>query len=86
MATIVKTPSGTWNAMVRPQGWPTTIKAFRLEQDARNRAWETENDMAKECSAIEWRLATRYSEWMANRTCFPNWRMECCWLPEPAIF
>lgn len=47
MATIVKTPSGTWKAMVRLQGWPTTIKTFRLKQDARDWARDTEDDMVK---------------------------------------
>ncbi len=29
MATIVKTPAGTWKGLVRKQGWPTAIKTFR---------------------------------------------------------
>jgi hypothetical protein len=47
MATIVKTPSGTWKAMVRLQGWPTTIKTFRLKQDARDWARNTEDEMVQ---------------------------------------
>ena len=30
MATIVKTPSGTWKAVIRKQGWPTASKTFRV--------------------------------------------------------
>ncbi len=29
MATITRTPSNTWKAIVRKRGWPTTIKTFR---------------------------------------------------------
>ena len=28
MATIVKTPSGSWKAVVRKTGWPQVIKTF----------------------------------------------------------
>ena len=28
MATIVRTPSATWKAVIRKQGWPTTAKTF----------------------------------------------------------
>lgn len=34
MATIVKTPSGTWKAVIRKIGWPTTAKTFRTKRDA----------------------------------------------------
>jgi hypothetical protein len=26
MATLVKTPSGTWKALIRKNGWPTVAK------------------------------------------------------------
>lgn len=29
MASIIKTPSGTWKAIIRKVGFPTTIKTFR---------------------------------------------------------
>jgi len=34
MATIVKTTSGTWKALIRKTGWPTTAKTFRTKRDA----------------------------------------------------
>lgn len=34
MATIVKTPSGTWKAVIRKTGWPTSSKTFRTKRDA----------------------------------------------------
>ncbi|EMD80553.1 Rci protein [Vibrio diabolicus E0666] len=36
MATLVKTPSGTWKAVIRKTGWPTTSKTFRLKHDVEN--------------------------------------------------
>jgi hypothetical protein len=38
MATIVKTESGTWKAVVRRTGWPTASKTFRIKRDAED--WE----------------------------------------------
>lgn len=37
MATLVKTPSGTWKAMIRKTGWPTVAKTFRTNPDAEDR-------------------------------------------------
>ena len=34
MATLVKTPAGSWKAVVRKIGWPATIKTFRTKRDA----------------------------------------------------
>ncbi|MEE4709006.1 hypothetical protein V2K55_25290 [Pseudomonas alliivorans] len=34
MATLVKTPSGTWKALIRKTGWPTVAKTFRTKRDA----------------------------------------------------
>ena len=34
MATIVKTPAGTWKAVIRKTGWPTNAKTFRTKRDA----------------------------------------------------
>ncbi len=31
MASIIKTPSGTWKAIIRKRGFPTTIKTFRVK-------------------------------------------------------
>ena len=45
MATIVKTPSNTWKAVIRKRGWPTTIKTFRIKRDAQDWARRTEDDM-----------------------------------------
>ena len=47
MATIAKTPSGTWKAIVRKTGWPTTIKTFRLKKDAEDWARKAEDDMVR---------------------------------------
>lgn len=47
MPTIVKTPSGTWKALVRKTGFPTTIKTFRLKRDAEDWARRLEDDMVR---------------------------------------
>ena len=45
IATIVKTLSGTWNALIRKTGFPTTIKTFRLKRDAEDWARRIEDEM-----------------------------------------
>lgn len=47
MATIVKTPSGTWKAVIRKTGFPTTIKTFRLKRDAEDWSRRTEDEMVR---------------------------------------
>ena len=47
MATIVKTPSGTWKAVIRKAGWPTTVKTFRLKKDAEDWSRRTEDEMVR---------------------------------------
>lgn len=47
MATIVKTPSGTWKAVIRKRGWPTTTKTFRTKRDAENWSRRTEDEMVR---------------------------------------
>ncbi|AJY30162.1 phage integrase family protein [Burkholderia thailandensis 34] len=47
MATIVKTPSGTWKAVIRKNGWPTTAKTFRTKRDAEDWARRTEDEMVR---------------------------------------
>jgi integrase len=47
MATIVKTPSGTWKAVIRKTGFPTNIKTFRLKRDAEDWARRTEDEMVR---------------------------------------
>lgn len=47
MATIVKTPSNTWKAVIRKRGWPTTVKTFRTRRDAQDWARRTEDDMVR---------------------------------------
>lgn len=47
MATIVKTPSGTWKALIRKAGWPTTAKTFRTKRDAEDWARRTEDEMVR---------------------------------------
>ncbi|OZB62688.1 MAG: integrase [Thiomonas sp. 13-66-29] len=47
MATIVKTPSGTWKAVIRKTGFPTAAKTFRLKKDAEDWARRTEDEMVR---------------------------------------
>ncbi|HWI83850.1 site-specific integrase [Ramlibacter sp.] len=47
MPTIVKTPSGTWKAVIRKTGFPTTIKTFRLKKDAEDWARRAEDEMVR---------------------------------------
>ena len=47
MATINKTPSNTWKALIRKRGWPTTIKTFRTKRDAQDWARRTEDEMVR---------------------------------------
>ncbi|MDI1350682.1 site-specific integrase [Aquabacterium sp.] len=47
MPTIVKTDSGTWKAVVRKTGFPTTTKTFRLKRDAEDWARTTEDEMVR---------------------------------------
>lgn len=47
MATLVKTPSGTWKAVIRKSGFPTTAKTFRTKRDAEDWARRTEDEMVR---------------------------------------
>ncbi len=47
MTSVTKTPSGTWKAIIRKRGWPTTIKTFRTKRDAQDWARRTEDDMVR---------------------------------------
>lgn len=47
MATIVRTPSGTWKAVIRKTGWPTASKSFRIKRDAEDWSRRTEDDMVR---------------------------------------
>ena len=47
MATLVKTPSGTWKAVIRKHGWPTTSKTFRTKRDAQDWSRRTEDEMVR---------------------------------------
>jgi len=47
MATIVKTSSGTWKALIRKQGWPTTAKTFRTKRDAEDWSRRVEDEMVR---------------------------------------
>jgi integrase len=47
MATITKTPSGTWKAIIRKAGWPTTSKTFRTKRDAEDWSRRTEDEMVR---------------------------------------
>src|ERR1700733_10060241 len=47
MATLVKTDSGTWKAVIRKAGWPTTAKTFRTKRDAEDWSRRTEDEMVR---------------------------------------
>jgi integrase len=49
MATITKTPSGTWKVVIRRVGWPTAAKTFtfRVKRDAEGWARRTEDEMIR---------------------------------------
>lgn len=47
MATIVKTPAGTWKAVIRKTGWPTNAKTFRTKRDAEDWSRRTEDEMVR---------------------------------------
>ncbi|KPW29774.1 Site-specific recombinase, phage integrase family protein [Pseudomonas amygdali pv. mellea] len=47
MATLVKTPSGTWKALIRKTGWPTVAKTFRTKHDAEDWSRRTEDEMVR---------------------------------------
>lgn len=47
MATITKTPSKTWKALVRKKGWPTKIKTFRTKRDAGDWVRHIEDEMIR---------------------------------------
>lgn len=47
MATIVKTPSGTWKALIRKRGWPATAKTFRTKRDAEDWSRRAEDEMVR---------------------------------------
>lgn len=47
MATLVKTPSGTWKAVVRKTGFPTATKTFRTKRDAEDWSRRTEDEMVR---------------------------------------
>ena len=47
MATITKTPSNTWKAIIRKRGWPSTIKTFRTKRDAQDWARRTDDEMVR---------------------------------------
>jgi integrase len=45
--TITRTKSGTWKALVRKVGWPTTIKTFRTKKDAEDWARRVEDEIVR---------------------------------------
>ena len=47
MATIVKTKSGSWKAVVRKTGWPAKTKTFRVKRDAMDWARRVEDEMVR---------------------------------------
>ncbi|RMT28291.1 Site-specific recombinase, phage integrase, partial [Pseudomonas savastanoi] len=51
MATLVKTPSGTWKALIRKTGWPTVAKTFCTKRDAEDWSRRTEDEMVRGVSS-----------------------------------
>lgn len=47
MATLVTTDSGTWKAVIRKAGWPTTAKTFRTKRDAEDWSRRSEDEMVR---------------------------------------
>lgn len=47
MATIVRTESKAWKAVIRKKGFPTTVKTFRTKRDAEDWARRTEDEMVR---------------------------------------
>lgn len=47
MAMIVKTPAGTWKALIRKRGFPTVSKTFRMKRDAEDWGRRTEDEMVR---------------------------------------
>lgn len=47
MATIRKTPAGTWKAVICKREWPTSIKTFRTKRDAEDWARRAEDEMVR---------------------------------------
>ncbi|MFM2408767.1 MAG: hypothetical protein RL358_1509, partial [Pseudomonadota bacterium] len=47
MATVKKTPSGTWKALIRKAGFPATSKTFRTKRDAEDWSRRTEDEMVR---------------------------------------
>ena len=47
MATITKTASGSWKAVIRKSGWPTTSKSFRTKRDTDDWARNVEDEMVR---------------------------------------
>jgi len=47
MASISKTKTGTWKAVIRKTGWPTATKTFRTKRDATDWARHVEDGMVR---------------------------------------
>ena len=47
MASVTKTPSGTWKALVRKRGYVAEIKTFRIKRDADDWARGVEDEMVR---------------------------------------
>jgi len=47
MATITKTPSNTWKAVIRKRGWPTMVNAFRTKRQTQDWACRPEDEMVR---------------------------------------
>ncbi len=47
LATIIKTPAGSWKGVVRKSGWPIKTKTFRVKRDATDWARRVEDEMVR---------------------------------------
>ena len=63
MPTLVKTPCGSWKALSRKNGFPTTIKTFRLKRDAEDWARRTEDESCNQRPPVD---ADAETLWLAD--------------------
>lgn len=71
MATLVKTPSRTWKAVILKAGWPTTSKSFRIKRNADDWARHTEDEMRGIYVQSRIALALTSNDSHASRTLKP---------------
>ncbi len=66
MATLVKTDSGTWKAVIRKAGWPTTAKTFRTKRDAEDWSRRSEDKMVRGATADRMTVEVALKRYLAE--------------------